>query len=260
MSSSPINHIAIIMDGNGRWAQKRSRPRFWGHVRGSKVVSEIVQIASDCGVKALTLYAFSTENWSRPIEEIKILFRLLRKYLEKEREKIIVNNIRFKVIGDISKLPEKTKQLIKALEQETAFHKGLKLNFAFGYGGRKEIVDAVNFYIAQNPGKQLSEDDIEQRLLTNGVGNVDLMIRTGGDCRISNFLLWQNAYAELYFSPTLWPDFTGGEFMHIIQQFRRSHRRFGAIDTSVISISEARRMAQYNQSFILNKGDLETSP
>ena len=197
---SEIGHIAIIMDGSGRWAQKRLRPRFWGHVRGSRVVSEIVETADHLNIKALTLYAFSTENWSRPLDEIKILFHLLKKYLIREGQRVMANNIRFKTIGDISKLPTDTSQLIKSLEEKTKLNSGLKLNFAFAYGGQKEIVDAVNFHITQNPGNPLCEEDIEKRLLTNGIGNVDLLIRTGGEHRISNFLLWQSAYAELYFS------------------------------------------------------------
>ena len=251
--SLPVSHIAIIMDGNGRWAQKRSRPRFWGHIRGSRVVSEIVEAADDLNVKALTLYAFSTENWSRPIEEIKLLFQLLKKYIIKESERIIANNIRFKVIGDISRLPMGTRQLIKVLEKETASNTGLQLHFAFGYGGRKEIVDAVNFYITQNPGKPLTEGDIEKRLLTNEMGNVDLLIRTGGNYRISNFLLWQNAYAELYFSQTLWPDFNRKEFHKIIEWFKRSNRRFGTVAPEVISIEDAKRRAHKNKLLIRNK-------
>ena len=249
-SLAPIGHIAIIMDGNGRWARKRSRPRFWGHVRGSKIVSEIVEAANDFNVNALTLYAFSTENWSRPIEEIAQLFRLLKKYIIKERDQIIQNDIRFKVIGDISKLPESTKQLIRVLEQDTMANNGLKLNFAFGYGSRKEIVNAVNFYIAQNPGKPINEEDIEQRLLTNGMGSVDLLIRTGGESRISNFLLWQNAYAEFQFTPTLWPDFNREEFAQIIQRFQQSERRFGTVGPEVISFEGARKLAHRNQSLI----------
>lgn len=251
--SSAIDHIAIIMDGNGRWAQRRSRPRFWGHIRGSQVVSEIVEAADDLNIKALTLYAFSTENWSRPISEIKLLFQLLRKYVSKEAERIMNNNIRFKVIGDISRLPIVTKRLIKSLEEETKSNSGLKLNFAFGYGGQKEIVDAVNFYIAQNPGKPLCEEDIEKRLSTNEVGSVDLLIRTGGDCRISNFLLWQNAYAELHFSQTFWPDFGREEFSEIIGQFNWTNRRFGGINSEVVSIEDAKRKSYQNRSLILTK-------
>ena len=251
--SASIGHIAIIMDGNGRWARRRSRPRFWGHVRGSKVVSEIVEAADELNVKALTLYAFSSENWSRPLEEIQLLFQLLKKYIVKEADRIMANGICFKVIGDISGLPEETKQLIKAMEEQTASNQGLKLNFAFGYGGRKEIVDAVNFYIAQNPGKPLLEADIENRLLTNSMGNVDLLIRTGGNYRISNFLLWQSAYAELYFTQTLWPDFNCKEFVDIVGRFIRSERRFGALDSEVVSFEQASKRATKNKLRMMDR-------
>ena len=248
-----IGHIALIMDGNGRWAERRSRPRFWGHVRGAKAVSEIVEAADELGVTALTLYAFSTENWSRPLHEIKFLFRLLRKYLLNEGARIVANCIRFKVIGDISQLPLETRQLIKSLEETTRSLSGLKLNFAFGHGGRGDIVDAVNFYIAQNPGKPVGEDDIARRLSTNEVGDVDLLIRTGGEQRISNFLLWQNAYAELRFSSTLWPDFSRREFSHLIEQFQQTHRRFGGVNQRVVSFAAARNRAVQNKSLLLKK-------
>ena len=242
-----IYHVAIIMDGNGRWAAKRGRPRFWGHIRGSQVISEIVERTDSLNIKALTLYAFSTENWSRPLNEIKVIFRLLQKYIEVETERIIDNNIRFKVIGDISSLPLKTKRLIEELEAATEQATGLKLNFAFSYGGKKEIVDAVNFYIDQNPGKSLTEEDIEKRLLTNDLGEVDLLIRTGGDYRISNFLLWQSAYAELRFSETLWPDFTADEFTSLVQSYRQANRRFGTISSEIFSLRDVRLQAERNR-------------
>lgn len=236
-----INHVAIIMDGNGRWAEERSRPRFWGHVRGSHIVSDIVKEADEKGIGALTLYAFSTENWSRPMDEIQILFKLLKKFILKEKERILNNNIRFKVIGDISALPEETKNLIKDLEEESSYNSGLKLNFAFGYGGRKEIVDAVNYFIKQNPGKELTEIDIEKRLLTNDIGDVDLLIRTGGDQRISNFLIWQTSYAELVFTETPWPLFSRKEFSNIIDYYSQTERRFGSIPSQAISILDSKK-------------------
>ncbi len=241
---SAINHVAIIMDGNGRWAQSRSRPRFWGHVRGSFVVSDIVEEADNLGLKALTLFAFSTENWSRPIDEVRVLFKLLRKFILRERQKVMDNNIRFKVIGDISGLPQETKKLIHELEQDSQYHTGLKLSFAFGYGGRKEIIDAVNYFISQNPGKDISEEDLEKRLLTNDVGDVDLLIRTGGNHRISNFLLWQMAYAELSFSNTEWPDFSPKEFNLIINQARNIERRFGTVEAEVSNVKGAQMKAK----------------
>ncbi len=226
---SEIKHVAIIMDGNGRWANERYHPRIWGHVRGSSIVSDIVERASDLGLKALTLYAFSTENWSRPSEEVSSLFKLLKKFLIKEKKRIIANKIQFKIIGDISKLPNDTIQLINELTIETKDNSGLKLNFAFGYGSRKEIVDAVNNFISKNPGELISENILENNLYNPSAGDVDLLIRTGGDTRISNFLLWQISYAELYFTNTKWPDFTPDEFEKIMSSVSNRERRFGNI-------------------------------
>ncbi|MDH5581169.1 MAG: polyprenyl diphosphate synthase, partial [Bdellovibrionales bacterium] len=155
-----LKHVAIIMDGNGRWAGLRSHSRVWGHIRGSDIVSSIVEEADEFGLKALTLYAFSTENWSRPLTEVKVLFKLLKKFLNRERERILKNKIKFKVIGDVSELPLKTKQLIKDLERDTRNMEGLELTFCFGYGARKEIIDGVNQFIKQNPGKEITENDL----------------------------------------------------------------------------------------------------
>ena len=202
-----IKHVAIIMDGNGRWAEGRAHQRIWGHIRGSSVVANIVEEADELGIHALTLYAFSTENWCRPKNEIKTLFKLLKKFLFKERKKIMDNQIRFSVIGQIEELPQATIDLIKNVEQETKNNSGLKLTFAFGYGGRNELVSAVNNFITENPGQKLTEQDITENLYQPDLGEVDLLIRTGGDQRISNFLLWQVAYAELFFINTKWPDF-----------------------------------------------------
>lgn len=226
---SGIKHVAIIMDGNGRWAKQRFRPRIWGHVRGSGVVSNIVEAADDIGIKALTLYAFSTENWSRPLDEVSTLFKLLKKFLHKEKQRILNNNIKFKVIGEITNLPHETVKLIKEVEELTINATGLHLTFAFSYGGRSEILRAVNLYAQENPGKEMTENDLSSLLYRPESGDVDLMIRTGGEQRISNFLLWQMAYAELYFTPTKWPDFTSSEFKKIIENVSSRERRFGNI-------------------------------
>lgn len=226
---SSIKHVAIIMDGNGRWAQKRLRPRVWGHVRGSSIISEIVETAENEGLKALTLYAFSTENWSRPILEVSTLFNLLKKFLLKERERLIKNNICFKVIGEITNLPTETQKLIQETEEITKSSTGLKLTFAFSYGGRSEILRSVNDFIKNNPNKEMSEKDLTSHLYNPDSGDVDLLIRTGGDQRISNFLLWQMAYAELYFTPTKWPDFSTSEFKQILNNVTQRERRFGNI-------------------------------
>lgn len=226
---SSIKHVAIIMDGNGRWAKKRFRPRVWGHVRGSAVVADIVEAADDMGLKALTLYAFSTENWSRPLEEVSTLFSLLKKFLIKEKARILANNIKFKVIGEIQSLPFETIDLIKELESLTAESKGLQLTFAFNYGGRAEILRAVNAFHLNYPGRTMTENDLSGLMYRPETGDVDLMIRTGGEQRISNFLLWQMAYAEMYFTPTKWPDFSAGEFKKIIDHVSNRERRFGNV-------------------------------
>lgn len=233
---STFRHVAIIMDGNGRWALQRRRPRVWGHIRGSSVVSDIVQAADDFGIQALTLYAFSTENWSRPIHEVRVLFGLLRKFLIREKDRIIRNGVAFKVVGDISRLPAEVKELIHVLEQETANSPGLKLTFCFGYGGRSEIVHAVNQLISEKSGP-VDEHELAKHLYRPEVGDVDLLIRTGGEQRISNFLLWQIAYAELHFTPTKWPEFTRLEFEKILESVSKRERRFGGLSGGVMDHS-----------------------
>jgi undecaprenyl diphosphate synthase len=244
-----VKHVAIIMDGNGRWAKMRSHPRVWGHVRGSGVVADIVETADDCGVKALTLYAFSSENWCRPQTEVKVLFRLLYKFLMRERERIKKNNVRFKIMGDISNLPSSTKDLIALLEDETKNNVGLKLTFAFGYGARSEITQAVNQFIKDNPGEELTEEALSKYLFIPDLGDVDLLIRTGGDQRVSNFLLWQIAYAELFFTDTKWPDFSGEEFKQILHEVARRERRFGAT-TPDFDLKTNVEQARLNKSVI----------
>jgi len=246
VTEAKLNHVAIIMDGNGRWANERAHRRVWGHVRGSGVVSNIVEEADDLGLKALTLYAFSTENWSRPLTEVKTLFSLLKKFLKKERARILKNRIRFKVIGDVSKLPIETKKLITDLEEETALFEGLKLTFAFGYGGRYEIVQAVNRFTKENPGKEVTQEDISRYMMSPETGDVDLLIRTGGDQRISNFLIWQSAYAELYFTLTKWPDFTRKEFSKIVTDVLGRERRFGNVEATG-SLDDSMSMAEKNK-------------
>jgi undecaprenyl diphosphate synthase len=220
-----LSHVAIIMDGNGRWAKSRSHLRVWGHIRGSKVVTDIVEEASDLGLHELTLYAFSQENWSRPVHEIQTLFSLLRKFLLRERTKIIENSIRFRVMGDISRLSPETQNLIRGLESTTLENSGLRLNFAFNYGGRSDIVETFK----RLDKREISEEELGRSF---DIPNVDLLIRTGGEMRISNFLIWQIAYAELYFSKTMWPDFTREEFRDIIQEFFQRERRYGSINAA----------------------------
>jgi undecaprenyl diphosphate synthase len=238
-----IKHVAIIMDGNGRWASQRRRPRLWGHVRGASIVSDIVEASDKLGVKALTLYAFSTENWSRPLEEITGLVKILNKFLIKERQRLIKNKVAFKVIGDTSHLNSEIKKLIKDLELETKDFNGLKLSFAFSYGARKEIIDTINNWIVNNPNKKITEQEFAQGLYRSEAGDVDLLIRTGGDFRISNFLLWQIAYAELFFTETKWPDFSVAEYNKIINSVAHRERRFGAIH-SMPSLDDTQRLAK----------------
>lgn len=249
---SQIKHVAIIMDGNGRWANQRFRPRIWGHVRGTSVVSNIVQAADDAGLQALTLYAFSTENWSRPLEEVSTLFRLLKKFLLREKARIVANNIKFKVIGEIQNLPNETIKLIKEVELLTQDASGLNLTFAFSYGGRAEIVRAVNNFQTVYPGKKITEEDFETLMYRPETGDVDLMIRTGGEHRISNFLLWQMAYAELYFTPTKWPDFTASEFKKILDNVSNRERRFGNV-TSQNALIDSVKNAESNKSNFLKE-------
>ncbi|MBC7429923.1 MAG: di-trans,poly-cis-decaprenylcistransferase [Bacteriovorax sp.] len=244
-----IKHVAVIMDGNGRWAKKRAHPRVWGHVRGSAVVSHIVREADDLGVEALTMYAFSSENWSRPQTEVKVLFNLLYKFLKKERERILKNNIKFRIMGDISNLPAQTRGLIAQLESETVDHTGLKLTFAFGYGGRAEIAYAVNRYMTANPGKEITEENISNFMMIPELGDVDLLIRTGGDHRVSNFMLWQIAYAEMFFTETKWPDFTVVEFRYILEQVSKRERRFGAV-APVENLKTNVEVARLNQRIL----------
>jgi len=218
------------MDGNGRWAKQRLHPRAWGHVRGANKVSKIVSEAADLNLESLTLYAFSTENWSRPTSEVTSLFKLLRKFLTKEHNTLIKNNIQFDVIGNYKVLDAKIVDIIESIKSETQGNTGLKLCLAINYGGRAEIVDAVNDFFRVNPGRELTESDITKHLYNNQIPNIDLMIRTAGDHRISNFLLWQASYAEFYFTDTKWPDFTNEEFRSILESVSGRERRFGGIE------------------------------
>ena len=250
LNNSP-EHVAIIMDGNGRWAQSRSHRRVWGHIRGSFVVSKIIRKASDLKLKSLTLYSFSTENWGRPSGEVSTLLKLLKKFLIRERNRVIKHQIRFKVMGDYSSLPKETIDLIAELEELTKSFKGLKLTIAFGYGGRAELLEAANKWIAENPGKPMNLAAFESKLMVPDLGDVDLLIRTGGDHRISNFLLWQVAYAELYFTNTPWPDFTISEFEKIVDDFRKVDRRFGMVENQK-SLKDSVEIAEKNKKLFLS--------
>ncbi len=227
-SSRMPRHIAIIMDGNGRWAKKRNMPRVVGHNSGVESVREIVRACADLKIEVLTLYSFSTENWKRPKEEVRDLMEILARALEKETPELSKNNVRLKISGKTEELPENVqKSLAKSIEVLKK-NNGLILNLALNYGSRQEITDAVNKLIAQ--GKtSVSEKDISNSLYTVGIPDPDLLIRTSGESRVSNFLLWQIAYAEIYVTPVLWPDFRRPDLVSAIQDFQSRQRRFGGL-------------------------------
>ncbi|WP_198305945.1 di-trans,poly-cis-decaprenylcistransferase [Arcobacter vandammei] len=228
MSSNNFpEHIAIIMDGNGRWAENRGLKRTAGHEEGAKTVRNITIHSAKLGVKYLTLYAFSTENWNRPKLEIEYLMRLLEKYLKNELDIFLQNSIKFKAIGDISKFSKSLQNTIKDMEEKTKNAKGLTQILALNYGSKDEILRAIKKLNEKN--LEVNEENFEACLDTAGIPNVDLLIRTSGEIRLSNYLLWQNAYAEMFFTTTLWPDFTTLEIEDIIEDFKKRQRRFGAV-------------------------------
>ncbi len=219
-------HIAIIMDGNGRWAELRGQKRVKGHEAGAKVVRTITEFcAADNDIERLTLYAFSTENWKRPRLEVEFLMKLLQKYLDNELETYLANNIRFEPIGDIRAFSSSLQKTIHDVKEKTAHCDGLVQSLALNYGAHDEILRAINRV-------KKSQEDITEAMLSNALDckhNVDLLIRTGGDHRLSNFLLWQAAYAELFFTDTLWPDFATEELEKILKDFTKIERRFGGL-------------------------------
>jgi undecaprenyl diphosphate synthase len=228
-------HIAIIMDGNGRWAKRRGLPRVAGHKVGVSTVRNIVEDCSDMGVKALTLYAFSAENWKRPRTEIDVLWHLLKFYLRHDLEDLQKNNIRLQSIGRVEALPDRVYEELRATERATARNTGMRLTLAINYSARVELTDAINSIIdeARLQGRladlTVDEKMVSRRLYTAGLPEPDLLIRTSGEMRVSNFLLWQIAYAELYVTETLWPDFNRAELLRAIQDFQRRERRFGGL-------------------------------
>ena len=224
-------HIAIVMDGNGRWAKKRGLPRILGHRAGAKTVRRIVEASAKLGVKALTLYAFSTENWGRPAGEVGGLMKLFERYLVSELENLHGNNIRLRMIGEFSRLPQTTKDKLKKVIHQTENNTGLTLNLAVNYGSRQEIVRAANLAF-EKKGAKIKEADIGENLYTAGMPDPDLVIRTSGEMRISNFLLWQIAYSEFYFTGTLWPDFKAEDLYEAIIDFQKRERRFGGVHST----------------------------
>ena len=229
-------HIAIIMDGNGRWARKRSLPRAAGHKAGVEAVRTTVETCTRLGIQALTLYAFSVENWKRPRTEVDTLWRLLRVYLRRELPEILSNGIRFSCMGRLDGLPPQVRQELQNTIDATAHNRGMRLNVAINYSGRAELVDAINAIVedARLEGRlrdlRVDEEAIASRLYTADLPDPDLLIRTSGEMRISNFLLWQIAYAELYVTDTLWPDFRRADLMHAILDYQKRDRRFGGLN------------------------------
>jgi undecaprenyl diphosphate synthase len=222
-------HVAVIMDGNGRWAKKRFMPRVAGHVKGVELLREMVRACLEREICYLTLFAFSSENWRRPKDEVSLLMQLFVKALEQEVEKLNRNGVRLRVIGDLSPFEPRLRELIAQAEATTAANTRLDLTIAANYGGRWDITHAINKMLAAQPEKRQGweEADLEPHLSMSFAPEPDLFIRTGGEERISNFLLWQLAYTELYFTPTLWPDFNTAEFDKAIASFKERERRFG---------------------------------
>ena len=222
-----LNHLAIIMDGNGRWAKNRTLVRTDGHKKGADTVENIAIYCAKNGIKNLTLYAFSTENWKRPKSEVDFLLNLLLKFIKLKENLFLENSIRFHTIGDLSPFNTQLKNAIANLKDKTKDNSRLNLILAINYGSQNEIVRAVNSALAN--GVKIDEKSISSHLDSADFGDVDLMIRTGGEHRLSNFLLWQSSYAELAFTPTLWPDFDTKELDEMISKLKITHRKFGAI-------------------------------
>ena len=227
-------HVAIIMDGNGRWAKQHHRPRTYGHAKGAKVLEETLENCDALGIRYLTVYAFSTENWARPLEEIQVIMNLFRKYLIDSAEKCMKNNVRCFVIGERSRLSPDITDAIRNLEEKTKDNTGITFIIAINYGGRDELVRAVRTISSDCVSGVLDPENITEQLIsdhldTRGVPDPDLLIRTSGEQRLSNFLLWELAYSELYFTDASWPDFDMKELMKAIEVYTSRDRRFGKI-------------------------------
>lgn len=233
--TSVPQHVAIIMDGNGRWAQQRGRPRTFGHSKGVEAVRRVVEAAGDRGVRTLTLFSFSTENWSRPADEVGALFELMKRYVAADLQTLKKKGVRIRIIGRRDDLTPDVAETVLKAEADTAHNTEFNLNIAFNYGGRDEILRAAQTLARSardgelNPA-DIDEDRLSSALDTAGLPDVDLMIRTSGEQRISNFLLWQAAYAEFYFTDVLWPDFDDAELARALDVFQQRNRRYGGVD------------------------------
>ncbi|MEE4313631.1 MAG: isoprenyl transferase [Desulfofustis sp.] len=225
-------HVAIVMDGNGRWARKRKKPRIYGHKIGADSVRDIVETCGEIGISCLTLYAFSAENWKRPHQEVSGLMNILKSYLVSELDRMEKNQIRLRCLGEISRLPDSVREVLLTSIQRTAANTKLNLNLALSYGARDEICRAVQSIAGQCRAGTLDPDQIDHQVIgdhlyTAGLPDPDLLIRTGGECRLSNFLLWQASYSEIYFTETMWPDFRRAAFIEAIRDYQQRERRFG---------------------------------
>ena len=230
------NHVAIILDGNGRWAKKRLMPRNYGHMKGAEAVEQICEDAWNLGIKYLTVYAFSTENWNRPQSEVDALMKLLRDYLKNCIERSNANNMRVRVIGDKSKLSDDLREKIAELEEKTKENTGLSFNIAINYGIRDEMTRAMRAMAADVKAGKVNPEDIDEKVFeryldTYEIPDPDLLIRTSGEQRLSNYLLWQLAYTEFYFTETLWPDFSMNELKRAIAAYNSRNRRFGKVES-----------------------------
>ena len=219
-----LSHIAFIMDGNGRWGKKKNKGRNFGHINGVKTVKKIVETSVKLKIPILTFYVFSTENWRRPKSEINFLFRLISSYFEKELNNVILNGIKINILGKISRLPSQVKLALKKVMKLTKNNKKITVNLAINYGSKDEIVES-----AKKSKKNLTKKKIEENLYTNKLPSPDILIRTGGRKRLSNFMLWQIAYTEIYFLDKLWPDFTSADLKKIVSNFKKIKRNFGSI-------------------------------
>jgi len=238
-------HVAIIMDGNGRWAKQRGMSRIRGHEEGAESVRAIVRATREIGIPWLTLYAFSEENWRRPKLEVEALMVLLKRFLKSETREMLDNGIRFQAIGRLHKLPNDVQRTLRETAEKTASNRNMVLTLALSYGGRQEMTDALRRIVQKAEAgeirsSQVSEALVSENLYTAQMPDPDLLIRTSGECRISNFLLWQIAYAEIYMTPTYWPDFRKGDYVEALMEYQKRERRFGATGDQVAPSREGR--------------------
>ena len=222
-------HIAIIMDGNGRWAKKRGLPRTAGHAAGAEVFRTIATYCKDIGIQYFTVYAFSTENWKRPPEEVEAIMKLLEKFLQEALSDMEKHRVKVKFLGDISALSENLQKLIRETEEVSARYDGVQVNLCVNYGGRDELMRGVNRWISEHPGEAITEEVMGEYLYTNGIPDPDLIIRPSGEYRLSNYLLWQSAYSEIYIDDVLWPDYTPADLDRAIIEYGKRNRRFGGV-------------------------------